>query len=142
MKMSGDFILGVIILCVLLFFIFWMVEIQTKKEKEDITDKVISEKVLKRSISRGRTLFIQEDCYSCHKPDKKDGFFRVVIDRVSKEWLYKFIRDEKSLIEDKDSVVLYLRQRFNQSNGKHDKKHLTNDQLNDILNYLNSFKVN
>ncbi|SNR14629.1 c-type cytochrome [Tenacibaculum jejuense] len=142
MKITRNFILGAITSCVLLFLIFWMVQIQSdqntlsiyKEKKEDVIP--IS---LKLSIERGKKLFIEEDCYSCHKPDKKDGFFRVVIDRVSKEWLYKFIRDEKSLIEDKDSVVLYLRQRFNQSNGKHDKKHLTNDQLNDILNYLNSF---
>ncbi len=142
MKITGNFILRVIVLCVLLCFIFWMVNIQTQQEYEDVTDKVVSAKTLRKSITRGKTLFIKEDCYSCHKPDKRDGFIRGVKGRVSKKWLFQFIRDEKSLLEVKDSTVLALKERYNWSNGKHDKRHLTDSELNDILNYLDSFKVN
>ncbi len=146
MKISGNFILGAITSCILLFLIFWMVQIQSdqstlsiyKEKKEDVIP--IS---LKLSIERGKKLFIEEDCYSCHKPNKMQNppvlSLRNVSQRRDKEWLLRFIRDEKFLIEEKDPEVLELKEEFNWVNGKHDKKHLTDDQLNDILNYLDSF---
>ena len=146
MKINGNFILGAITSCVLLFLIFWMVQIQTKQEREDITDTVISERVLKRSIARGKELFIKEDCYSCHKPDKLQTPSSMKLINISdirdKKWLFRFIKDEKSLLEVKDSEVLELKKIYKWANGKHDKKHLTDDQLNEILYYLDSFKVN
>ncbi len=139
MKTTANSVLGSIVSVILLFMIYWMVNIQTKYEYPDVTDKVIEARNMQLSVKRGRDLFMKEDCYSCHKPDKRDGFIRGVTNRVSREWLFQFIRDEASLIEAKDSIVLALKELYNWSNGKHDKKHLTNQELTDILNYLDSF---
>ena len=139
MKISANEILGSIITIVLLCIILWMVRIQTKQEYPDVTDKVVKARNMKQSVKRGRAIFLDEGCYRCHKPDKRDGFIRGVTNRVSKEWLFQFIRDEKSLIEEKDSVVLKLKENFNWVNGDHNKKHLTDKELTDILNYLESF---
>ncbi|AUC13995.1 hypothetical protein BTO06_01960 [Tenacibaculum sp. SZ-18] len=139
MNISANTVLGSIISLVLLFMIFWMVSIQTKYEYPDVTDKVVEAGNMQLSVKRGKDLFQKEDCYSCHKPDKKDGFIPVVTGKISREWLFRFIRDEKSLVEGKDPDVLQLKEEFNWVNGKHDKKHLTDQELNDILNYLDSF---
>jgi hypothetical protein len=122
--------------------IFWMVSIQTKHDYPDVTDKVVEARTMKRSVERGRVIFQEEGCYRCHKPDKKDGFIPVVTGKVSREWLFRFIRDEASLLRNKDSIVLTLKKMYNWSNGKHDKKHLNDQELTDILNYLDSFNNN
>ena len=56
-----------------------------------------------------------------------------------RKWLFQFIRNEASLIEAKDSIVLALKELYNGANGRHDKKHLNDQELTDILNYLDSF---
>ncbi|TCP23599.1 cytochrome c [Tenacibaculum skagerrakense] len=140
MKISANTIFGSIITIILLCMILWMVRIQTKQEYPDVTDKVVKARVMKQSVERGRAIFLDEGCYRCHKPDKRDGFIRGVTSRVSREWLFQFIRDESSLIKGKDSIVLALKELYNWSNGEHDKKHLTNQELTDILNYLDSYK--
>ncbi len=119
--------------------ILWMVKIQTKYEYPDVADKVVEARNIKQSVKRGRTIFQKEGCYRCHKPDKRDGFIRGVTNRVSREWLFQFIRDEASLIKNNDSIVLALKEIYNWANGKHDKKHLTDQDLTDIVNYLDSF---
>lgn len=139
MKISANEILGSIITIILLCMILWMVSIQTKQEYPDVTDKVVKARNMKQSVKRGRAIFLDEGCYLCHKPGKKDGFIPVVTGKISRKWLFKFIRDEKSLIEEKDSVVLKLKENFNWVNGDHNKKHLTDKELTDILNYLESF---
>ena len=123
----------------MLFMIFWMVSIQIKNDYPTINNKVVESKAMEFSIERGRVIFLNEGCYRCHKPDKKDGFIPVVTGKISREWLFRFIRDEKSLVEGQDPDVLQLKEEFNWVNGKHDKKHLTDQELNDILNYLDSF---
>jgi len=143
MKLSANVILASIITCILLFMIAWVVQIQTTEEYLDITDKVVLKKSLESSIKRGKELFIKEDCYSCHKPNKRQEPYSLTLRNVSerrgKDWLFQFIRDEKSLIETKDPDVLALKEEFNWVSGKHDKKYLTDDQITDILNYLDGF---
>ncbi|CAL2084369.1 c-type cytochrome [Tenacibaculum sp. 190524A05c] len=139
MKISANTIFVSIISVILLFMIFWMVSIQTKYEYPDVTDKVVEARNMELSVKRGRDLFNKEGCYSCHKPDKLDGFRPLVTGKVSREWLFQFIRDEASLLKSKDSIVLVLKEMYNWSNGKHDKKHLNDQELTDILNYLASF---
>ncbi|CAL2089484.1 Cytochrome c domain-containing protein [Tenacibaculum sp. 190524A05c] len=139
MKISANTIFGSIVSVILLFMIFWMVRIQTKYKYPDVTDKVVEARNMELSVKRGRDLFNKEGCYSCHKPDKLDGFRPLVTGKVSREWLFRFIRDEASLLRNKDSIVLVLKKMYNWSNGKHDKKHLNDQELTDILNYLASF---
>ena len=139
MKISANTIFGSIISVILLFMIFWMVSIQIKNDYPDVTNKVIEAKAMELSIERGKVVFLNEGCYRCHKPDKKDGFIPVVTGKISREWLFKFIRDEKSLIEGQDPDVLQLKEEFNWANGEHNKEALTDQELTDILNYLESF---
>lgn len=139
MKISANTIFGIIISVILLIMIFWMVRIQTKHDYPDVTDIVVEARAMKRSVERGKTIFLEEGCYRCHKPDKRDGFIRGLTRRVSREWLFQFIRDEASLLKDKDSIVLALKELYNWSNGDHNKKHLTDQELTDILNYLDVF---
>ncbi|AUC13996.1 hypothetical protein BTO06_01965 [Tenacibaculum sp. SZ-18] len=139
MKISANTIFGTIISVIMLFMIFWMVSIQIKNDYPTVNNKVVEPKAMEFSIERGRVIFLNEGCYRCHKPDKKDGFIPVVTGKISREWLFKFIRDEKSLVEVQDPDVLQLKEVFNWANGEHNREALTDQELTDILNYLESF---
>lgn len=148
MKNSGNCIFGLIISSILLFFIFWMVQIETRYKYSDTTyskkiEQIIKDQSLEESVIRGRKLFVEEDCSSCHKPTGLQTPSSMKLINISdirdKKWLFQFIRDEKSLLEAKDPDVLDLKETYKWADGKHDKKHLTDEQLNDILNYLSSF---
>ncbi|MFY7672009.1 c-type cytochrome [Tenacibaculum sp. MEBiC06402] len=139
MKISANTIFGMITSAILLFMIFWMVSVQTMHDYPDVTDEVVEARVMRRSVERGRAIFLDEGCYRCHKRDKRHGVIRGVTRRFSREWLFKFIRDEKSLIDEKDQDVLQLKEEFNWANGEHNKEDLTDQELTDILNYLESF---
>ena len=143
MKISANTVLGSIISVILLFMIYWMVSIQTKYEYPDVTDKVLEAREMALSIERGMSLFQKEDCSICHKPSKLQTPSSMKLINISqirdRKWLFQFIRDEESLLQNEDSMVLALKELYNWSNGKHDKKHLTDQELTDILNYLDSF---
>lgn len=139
MKISANTIFGIIISVIMLFMIFWVVSIQIKNDYPTVNNKVVEPKAMEFSIERGRVIFLNEGCYRCHKPDKKDGFIPVVTGKISREWLFKFIRDEKSLVEVQDPDVLQLKEVFNWANGEHNREALTDQELTDILNYLESF---
>jgi len=139
---TGNFILGVILSIVVLFMIGWIVGIQTKKDVPDLTDKIIERENLMKSIQRGSNLFQKESCISCHKPNTRqrpDIALRNISKRRSKEFLFQFIRDEQLMIKNKNSEVIALKEEWNWANGLHNKKHLKDSQIQDILNYLDAF---
>jgi cytochrome c1 len=143
MKTTANTVLGSIVSVILLFMIYWMVNIQTKYEYPDVTDKVVEAREMALSIERGMSLFQKEDCSICHKPSKLQTPSSMKLINISqirdRKWLFQFIRNEESLLQNEDSIVLALKELYNWSNGKHDKKHLTDQELTDILNYLDSF---
>lgn len=140
MKLSGSFILGSIISVIMLLFLFWVIQIQIKKEFPDITDKVILKRESMNSIKRGRGIFNKENCYNCHKFEKKCPSLLVnITERRERKWLFQFIRNEALLIAIQDAEVIALKEEYNWANGQHNKYHLTDGQINDILNYLDSF---
>lgn len=140
MKISANITLGIILSLILLLMISWVIHIQVSTKFPDITDKVVLKRSLDASIVRGETIFKRENCYTCHKPDKlQTPNIRNITETRDRKWLFQFIRDEKYLLSIQDVDVINLKELHNWSNGQHDKKHLSDQEINDILNYLDSF---
>ena len=94
-----------------------------------------------KSIVRGKAIFKNEGCYNCHKIDKRICFgvnLKDLKKRRSKEFIYQFIRNEDSLLKVKNPDVIALKEEFNGAKGQHNKKHLTNSQINDLLNFIST----
>jgi len=142
MKISGNFILVSMIGTVVLLMIFWMVTIQTQKDFPNLTNQIVAQKELEESVERGELIFKNEECYICHKLDKRDCFgpkIKNITERRSKEFLFQFIRDEQSMFESGNKEVIQLKEIYNYANGLHNKKHLSDKEIQDLLNYLDSF---
>ncbi|OSY86997.1 hypothetical protein WH52_13945 [Tenacibaculum holothuriorum] len=131
-----------IFLGLLAFTIPWIIKIQTQTQYSLKTDSIKVDSSLIKSIIRGKQLFRTESCYSCHKVDKRICFgprLGKILDRRSKDFLVKFIKNEDSLVKAKHPDVIALKEEYKWANGLHNKKHLTNGQINDIINYLQLF---
>lgn len=93
-----------------------------------------------KSIMRGKLIFKSEECNSCHKFYKKGrNILENLRQKRSKEFIYVFIRNEDSLVKAKNPEAIALKEEYNWTNGLHNKKHLSDSQLNDLLNYISSF---
>ncbi|CAL2104667.1 Cytochrome c domain-containing protein [Tenacibaculum sp. 190130A14a] len=93
-----------------------------------------------QSILRGKTIFKKEQCINCHKLDKTcRQLLNNLRDRYEKEFLYNFIRNEDSLLKAKHPEVISLKKSYNGANGLHDKKHLSDTQIEDLLDFIASF---
>ncbi|TCI91497.1 c-type cytochrome [Tenacibaculum sp. M341] len=141
MKLTANDILGFILSLILIPVLFWVISIQVREKFPKANDSFKMKKVViirkkNESYERGKDIFINEGCVSCHKIQAKDGFRRGVKDRYEIEWLFQYIRDEQSLIDKKDKLVLNLNSEFKWTNSDHNKNHLTDEQLNDLLIYL------
>ena len=60
-----------------------------------------------------------------------------VKDRYPKEWLIQYVKNEQVLIEQKDPDVLALNAEWNSNKSEHKNPHLTDQDVLDILNYIN-----
>ncbi len=144
MKLTANGILGFILLLILIPVLFWVISIQVSEKFPKANDSFKMQKVVivrkkNESYERGKDIFINENCVSCHKPESRQRYsesLKYISDRREKKWLFQFIRDEKSMLEAKDKEVLQLKEEYNWADGQHDKKHLTDEQLNDLLIYL------
>ncbi|CAL2078372.1 hypothetical protein T190607A02C_160008 [Tenacibaculum sp. 190524A02b] len=47
-----------------------------------------------------------------------------------------FIKNEDSLIKAGNKEAIALKEEFNGTNGLHNKKHLSNSAIEDIINYM------
>jgi len=138
---KGNFILSSMVFLVVLFMISWIVRVQTQKDYPDLTNEIVQREELNKSVVRGREIFIIESCYNCHKPDKMECFsprLKNISERRSRAFLFQFIRNEQKMIEEGNVEVIALKEMYNGSNGLHNKKHLTDSQIQDMLNYLNN----
>ncbi len=92
-----------------------------------------------KAILRGKILFKDEDCYSCHKPDKRQhiNLTKNLLKRRDKDYLIRFIKNEDSLLKAKHPIVIALKEQYNWANGKHNSK-LSKEKIMDILYFLES----
>lgn len=142
MSNKGNFILGGMLSAILLLCIAWMVQLQTKMVYPDSINKTMAEKIVQRSINRGKVLFKRESCTSCHKVNTIVCFgarLENITERRDRKWLYRYIREEQVMFNEGEPDVVALREEFKGAIGLHNKKHLTDAEIDDVLNYLDSF---
>ncbi|WP_083629272.1 c-type cytochrome [Tenacibaculum agarivorans] len=145
MKLSANVILGSIISIVLLFMIFWTVNIQTETDydptkhtlKDEIEEKL--DPLLLLSMERGKDLWINEGCIRCHKLTAKDGFLRGLKERWEIQWLIQYIKDEQILIDQKDPDVITLNAEWNSNKSEHSNPNLSEKDIMDILSYVDGY---
>ncbi|WP_299835462.1 cytochrome c [uncultured Tenacibaculum sp.] len=145
MKLSENIILGSIISVILVLMIAWVVQIETAIDDSDV-DNFTSKKEkivrlsnsLKQSKEKGKKLWRENNCTNCHKIHTHDGHpLPGVKDRYPKEWLIQYVKNEQVLIEQKDPDVLALNAEWNSNKSEHKNPHLTEQDILDILNYIN-----
>ncbi|WP_299710307.1 cytochrome c [uncultured Tenacibaculum sp.] len=145
MKLSGSIILGSILSVVLVLMIAWVVQIETAIDDSGV-DNFTSKKEkiirlsnsLKQSKEKGKKLWRENNCTNCHKIHTHDGHpLPGVKDRYPKEWLIQYVKNEQVLIEQKDPYVLALNAEWNSNKSEHKNAHLTEQDILDILNYIN-----
>ena len=145
MKISANTIFGSIISVVLLFMISWMVRIQTATDynpakhtlKGEIEEQV--DPLLLLSMERGKDLWMNEGCNSCHELAFRDGFRRGLKERWEINWLIQYIKDEQVLINQKDVDVIALNAEWNSNTSEHNNPNLSESDILDILNYVDSY---
>ncbi len=59
--------------------------------------------------------------------------------RRSEQFTFDLIRNEDSLIKAKNPEAIALKEEYNWTDRLHYKKHLSDNQSNDLLNYISSF---
>jgi len=127
------------IITLLLFLgIVWVVNIQvSQKHPKKIAITIIRKQQI-QSVIRGKELFKSESCNNCHKINKRQcpDLIRGITERRSKAFLMAFIKNEDSLIKAGNKDAIALKEEFNGANGLHNKKHLPNAAIEDIINYM------
>ncbi len=125
--------------------IFWMVSIQTTTDYDPTKDTLkieIEEKVdpsLLLSMERGKDLWMNEGCNSCHKLAVRDGFRRGLKERWEIKWLIQYIKDEQILINQKDVDVIALNAEWQSNKSEHNNPGLSEKDIMDILNYVDGY---
>lgn len=115
-----------------------MIQIKEKHPPAPKPDLIASNNI--KSIMRGKLIFKNEQCTSCHKPTQKcNNVLKDLRQRRSEQFIYAFIRNEDSLVKAKHPEAIAIKEDYNWANGQHNKKHLSDNQLNDLLNYISSF---
>ncbi len=144
MKLSGNVILGSILSVVIALMIVWVVQIETTIDSDVNNYDFKKEKIttvsnsLKLSMERGEKLWRENGCTNCHKIHARDGHsLPGVKDRYPKKWLVQYIKNEKVLIDQKDVDVLALNAEWNSNKSEHKNSHLAEQDIYDILNYIN-----
>lgn len=135
---SGNIILTLMLTAVFLFLVSWVVKVQVfqKIQIDNLATQITPEKKL--SIHRGEKLFKQENCIACHKINTlthSKTLLQNLKERYNKDFLINYIRNEDSLIKLKNPIALGISKKYSTS-GLHNKKHLSKNQVSDILNYL------
>ena len=142
MKISANTIFGIIISVIMLFMIFWMVSIQTAtnydSSKHNLKDEIEQQKdpLLLLSLERGKDLWMNGGCNSCHKLAVRDGFRRGLKERWEIKWLIQYIKDKQILINQKDIDVIALNAEWQSNKSEHNNPHLSEKDIMDILNYV------
>ncbi len=146
MKNQGNTALLISISCVLIFLLYWVISIQTQAKNTKLyVEQTFSAQVnhLQHSIKRGKILFEKEPCNSCHKIRQRICFgvqLKNIRERRSKEFLVAFIRNEDSLVKIKHPEAIALKEEYKWSNGLHNRKHLSINDIEDMLNFIDFYE--
>ncbi|CAL2088651.1 hypothetical protein [Tenacibaculum sp. 190524A05c] len=145
MKISSNTIFGSIISVILLFMIFWMVSIQTATDydpsKHTLKDEIEEQKdpLLLLSMERGKDLWMNGGCNSCHKLAARDGFRRGLKERWDIKILIQYIKDEQVLINQNEPDVIALNAEWNSNKSEHYNPNLSESDIMDILSYVDGY---
>jgi mono/diheme cytochrome c family protein len=94
------------------------------------------------NIAKGKELF-QSKCGACHHPikDMTGPALKGVASRVpSKEWLYQWIKNPATLLEQKDAYATTLYEKWNKT-AMTAYPTLTNEEIDLMLNYVEQYLV-
>ncbi|MFV0237169.1 MAG: c-type cytochrome [Flavobacteriales bacterium] len=93
-----------------------------------------------KKFIKGETIF-NNQCASCHRMDRKlvGPSLKNVTKRHPKKWLFSFISDNQTLIQNKDSSALSIWLEYNKS-PMPNFKHLTKKELENLYYYLNLYQ--
>lgn len=94
----------------------------------------------KNDIAHGKQLFIA-NCAMCHHPANPSTgpalkFIRKDLDT---KWIFTFIRNHDSFAKSEDIRAKYVHTIYRQTSFNETYHHLSNDDLNAILNYVDTF---
>jgi len=92
----------------------------------------------------GRALFI-ENCEGCHSTSSRitygPGLFDIFERTPDCKWLFSFLKNQDSLIKEKDPYTMALRKAYNANvDYRHTQSNLSNQDLNDIVGFLGLLK--
>ena len=94
------------------------------------------------SITKGKELF-QSKCGACHHPikDMTGPALKGVASRVpSKDWLYQWIKNPATLLEQKDAYAIALYEKWNKT-AMTAYPTLTNEEIDLMLSYVEQYQV-
>jgi uncharacterized alpha/beta hydrolase family protein len=145
MKISANTIFGSIISVILLFMIFWMVSIQTTTDYDPTKHTLENEKVkqidptLALSVKRGKKLFLNKSCSSCHRVHSRHSILTNIKERREIKWLIEYIKDEQVLINQNEPDVIALNAEWNSNKSEHYNPNLSESDIMDILSYVDGY---
>ncbi len=92
--------------------------------------------------TKGKELF-QSKCGICHHPikDMTGPSLKGVTARVpSKEWLYQWIKNPATLLEQQDAYAMAVYEKWNKTTMTA-YPDLSNEQIDQIMNYIDNFEI-
>ncbi len=108
------------------------------KTNQSITQEPIKNKNPKYDL--GSTTF-KNNCSSCHRMDKKliGPPLEMITKKREKKWLLSFIKNNRKLIDQKDSTALKVWYKYNKAIMPQ-FEHLENDEMEALYYYLDIYK--
>ena len=130
------------ILSILFFCSVAIVACQSESSENNNPKEAATSMLEDPNIVKGKELF-QSKCGACHHPikDMTGPALKGVASRVpSKEWLYQWIKNPATLLEQKDAYATTLYEKWNKT-AMTAYPTLTNEEIDLMLNYVENYQI-